>query len=68
MKHSTFRFNVDCDAPVGLYGGAVAAFGVSVSEEVCPALRPGAECNGAVSNCWSPGQKDTGEKVMKYCM
>ena len=68
LHSAFFRFNVDCGASVGLYGGAEGAFGVtnsgsSGSEELCPAPRPG-ECYGAVSNCWSPGQRDTGEEEM----
>ena len=26
----------------------------------CPAPSAGGDCAGAVSNCWSPGQRDTG--------
>ena len=64
------RFNVDCAASPGLYSGVEGAFGVASGSggyeaEVgeCPAPRPGSpgECAGAVSNCWSPGQRDTGE-------
>lgn len=62
------RFNVDCEASTGLYEAAAGAFGTSggaggddVGE--CPAPGNGSpeECAGAVSNCWSPGQRDTGK-------
>ena len=61
------RFNVDCSSAAQLYGGAEGAFGVSDgsdgsdgSELQCAA--PAREqCQGAVSNCWSPGQRDTGQ-------
>merc|ERR1712107_546691 len=60
-------FNVDCLASEGLYGGAEGAFGTAggsgVGDDVgsCPAVSPGSpeECAGAVSTCWSPGQRDT---------
>ena len=26
----------------------------------CPAPSSGTDCGGSVSNCWSPGQRDTG--------
>ena len=67
LKSDISRFNVDCAASTGLYEAAAGAFGDSgaggdgdVGE--CPAasLAP-EECAGAVSNCWSPGQRDTGE-------
>jgi len=60
-------FNVDCAASEGLYGAAEGAFGndggYAGGDDVgeCPApgnLSP-EECAGAVSNCWSPGQRDT---------
>ena len=58
------RFNVDCSSSTELYGGVEGAFGVSVgsggSELQCAAPTK-AECQGAVSNCWSPGQRDTGQ-------
>ena len=58
------RFNVDCSSSIELYGGVEGAFGVSVgsggSELQCAAPTK-AECQGAVSNCWSPGQRDTGQ-------
>ena len=64
---SLFRFNVDCEASAGLYGGAEGAFGSSSGggsdgsdAGECPAPSAGADCAGAVSNCWSPGQRDTG--------
>ena len=61
------RFNVDCEASEGLYGGAEGAFGTAGGsgggEDAgsCPAASPGSpdECAGAVSTCWSPGQRDT---------
>lgn len=59
-------FNVDCSASVGLYGGAVGAFGgngagANGEGGQCPAAAPlpADQCAGAVSNCWSPGQTDT---------
>jgi len=60
-------FNVDCEAAAGLYGAAEGAFGTSGSGAgaggsdagECPAPSAGADCAGAVSNCWSPGQRDT---------
>ena len=64
-----FRYNVDCDAAEGLYGLAEGAFGVEAnapdadgqSGGSCPVVDPlsDAECAGAVSTCWSPGQPDT---------
>ena len=59
------RFNVDCEASSGLYGLAEGAFGVVGSDGgeagSCPAVEPlsPAECEGQVSTCWSPGQRDT---------
>jgi len=58
-------FNVDCEASSGLYGLAEGAFGVVLSDGgeagSCPAVEPlsPAECEGQVSTCWSPGQRDT---------
>lgn len=60
-------FNVDCEASAGLYGLAEGAFGTAGGSEggdeagQCPAASPlsEAECAGAVSTCWSPGQRDT---------
>lgn len=62
-------YNVDCDAAEGLYGLAEGAFGVEAnapdadgqSGGSCPVVDPlsDAECAGAVSTCWSPGQPDT---------
>lgn len=67
MKSDISRFNVDCAASTGLYEAAAGAFGDSgagsdgdVGECPAPSLAP-EECAGAVSNCWSPGQRDTGE-------
>ena len=64
-----FRYNVDCAAAEGLYGLAEGAFGSDAGAGgeggagggECPAANPlsDAECAGAVSNCWSPGQPDT---------
>ena len=64
-----FRYNIDCDAAEGLYGLAEGAFGVEAnapdadgqSGGSCPVVDPlsDAECAGAVSTCWSPGQPDT---------
>ena len=65
----SFRYNVDCAAAEGLYGLAEGAFGSDAGagggeggdSGDCPAANPltDAECGGAVSNCWSPGQPDT---------
>ena len=63
----TCRYNVDCAASEGFYGLAEGAFGSGSSGNggdgggECPAANPlsDAECGGAVSNCWSPGQPDT---------
>jgi len=60
-------FNVDCLASEGLYGAAEGAFGSSGGSGEgsdagsCPAASPGSpdQCAGAVSTCWSPGQRDT---------
>ena len=67
LNTSSSRFNVDCLASEGLYGGAEGAFGTAGGsgggDDVgsCPAVSPGSpdECAGAVSTCWSPGQRDT---------
>jgi len=63
-------FNVDCASSADLYSGAVGAFGSNSGDTgysgdsgagQCPA--PGdktpEQCQGAVSNCWSPGFTDT---------
>jgi len=59
-------FNVDCEASTGLYEAAAGAFGTSggaggddVGECPAPGNKTPEECAGAVSNCWSPGQRDT---------
>lgn len=62
-------FNVDCEASAGLYGLAEGAFGTAGGSGgeggddagQCPAASAlsEAECAGAVSTCWSPGQRDT---------
>ena len=67
------RFNVDCASSADLYSGAVGAFGSNTGYSgdtgdsgagQCPA--PGdkttEQCQGAVSNCWSPGFTDTGDQ------
>jgi len=71
LKHSASstmsvsRFNVDCEASTGLYGLAEGAFGTAGGDDgdvgTCPAAEPlsPADCEGAVSTCWSPGQRDT---------
>lgn len=71
MSNFHFRYNVDCAAAEGLYGLAEGAFGNDAGAEggdggsggggQCPNANPlsDAECAGAVSNCWSPGQPDT---------
>ena len=47
------------EPPQSLYGAPEAAPDYDAGE--CPAINPltDAECAGAVSNCWSPGQLDT---------
>lgn len=61
---------MDCAAAEGLYGLAEGAFGSDAAGNgngggdgggQCPNANPlsDAECAGAVSNCWSPGQPDT---------
>ena len=56
---------MDCASSTGLYEAAAGAFGDSgsdgedIGECPVPSLGP-EECEGAVSNCWSPGQRDTG--------
>jgi len=58
-------YNVDCAASTGLYGLAEGAFGSADGDAgdagTCPAASPGSpdQCSGAVSTCWSPGQRDT---------
>jgi len=60
-------FNVDCGAAASLYGAVEGAFGSDAGAGgegdvgECPAASPGSEeeCIGTVSNCWSPGQRDT---------
>ena len=61
-------FNVDCGAAAGQYGAVAGAFGGAGSGAgsgageagECPAPS-NTYCEGAVSNCWSPGQRDTGQ-------
>ena len=70
LTNYILRFNVDCEASTGLYAAAEGAFGTAggeyggngddVGECPAPALS-GDQCAGAVSNCWSPGQRDTGQ-------
>ena len=47
------------EPPQSLYGAPETAPDYDAGE--CPAVNPltDAECDGAVSNCWSPGQLDT---------
>jgi len=55
-------FNVDCGVATSLYPGVEGAFGQFGETDVgsCPAPSlGGAQCEGAVSNCWSPGQRDS---------
>ena len=67
-RENISRFNVDCQASAGLYGLAEGAFGTAGGSGgegddagQCPAASAlsDAECAGAVSTCWSPGQRDT---------
>ena len=54
---------MDCGAAVSLYGAVEGAFGSGGGDVgECPAAtaRSEEECAGTVSNCWSPGQRDTG--------
>ena len=55
-------FNVDCEGSTDLYTAVEEAFG-GESESVgeCPAAPAKAEeeCEGLLSSCWSPGQRDT---------
>ena len=58
---------MDCASSINLYAAAEGAFGTvagggEYSDEVgtCPAPDTGRDCTGTVSNCWSPGQRDTG--------
>ena len=55
-------FNVDCQQSADLYTAVEGVFG-EVSESVgeCPATpaKDDDECEGSVSSCWSPGQRDT---------
>ena len=53
---------MDCSASASLYPAVEGAFGTAGgSGDVgqCPAPAGGLDCAGAVSNCWSPGQRDT---------
>lgn len=60
-------YNVDCSASESFYGLAENAFGNENGGSggsgggQCPNANPlsDAECEGQVSNCWSPGQTDT---------
>ena len=62
---------MDCAASTGQYAGVDGAFGVvdnqgygggdDVGECPAPGEKSSEECSGAISNCWSPGQRDTGE-------
>ena len=55
-------FNVDCEASADLYAAVEGAFGGGEDEGgECPATPAVSEddCAGAVSTCWSPGQRDT---------
>jgi len=57
-------FNVDCEASASLYPAVEGAFGGpggggGGGGGQCPAPARGLDCAGAVSNCWSPGQRDT---------
>jgi len=55
-------FNVDCGAALSFYPGVEGAFGQFGEDDAgaCPAPSlGGSQCDGAVSNCWSPGQRDS---------
>jgi len=55
-------FNVDCSISESLYPAVEGAFGSFGELDVgqCPAPSlSGSDCVGSVSNCWSPGQRDT---------
>ena len=55
-------FNVDCEGSTSLYAAVEGTFGVGDDDAgECPAASAGSEddCAGAVSTCWSPGQRDT---------
>ena len=54
-------FNVDCGAAADQYGAVAGAFGGAGALGECPAPTR-TVCEGAVSNCWSPGQRDTGKQ------
>ena len=62
-----FRYNVDCSASESFYGLAENAFGNEAggsggnSGGQCPNANPlsDAECEGKLSNCWSPGNCTT---------
>jgi hypothetical protein len=57
---------VDCSASERLYAAADGAFGgggAGGEELQCPAPGQSQGCQGAVSNCWSPGHRDTGRPL-----
>ena len=49
----------DVDLIINLFLLTFSIVGDSDAGE-CPAPSAGGDCAGAVSNCWSPGQRDTG--------
>jgi len=55
-------FNVDCTISESLYPAVEGAFGsfgeLDVGQCEAPSLS-GSDCDGSLSNCWSPGQRDT---------
>ena len=63
---------MDCGAAASLYGAVEGAFGtaggVGGDDDIgtCAAPSDGSDCAGAVSNCWSPGQRDTGRTKHVY--
>ena len=66
---------MDCAASTGQYAGVEGAFGVvdnqgyggdDVGECPAPGEKSPQECAGAISNCWSPGQRDTGEDEVNF--
>ena len=51
--------NINTNMNTNTNTGSGSGAGESDAGE-CPAPSAGGDCAGAVSNCWSPGQRDTG--------